>query len=140
MVSGRYHRAPGEFPNDEVWAALYLALSPEVGLGEVLRHFDDLMPQLNEYRLSELAVEISVVFDCRNAASLGLTMAGLIRDGDFLLTQELAAEAITRGAEAILVPSATKLGDNLIVFPERLTAASTVTFIGSRDPRLYVRR
>ena len=66
IVSGRYHRARDQFSDDEVWAALYLALSPEVSLGEVLRHFDQLMPQLNEYRLSEFAAELGAVLDCRN--------------------------------------------------------------------------
>lgn len=140
IVSGRYHRAPGEFPDNEVWAALYLALSPEVGLGEVLRHFDELLPQLNEYRLSELEVELSAVLDCRDALALGLATADLIRDGDFVIAQEIAAEAIVRGAEGILVPSATQMGDNLVVFPDRLTGSSRLTLVGSRDPRLYVPR
>jgi hypothetical protein len=104
IVSGRYHRASDQFPDDQVWAALYLALSPEVSLGEVLRHFDQLTPQLNEYRLSELGIELSTVLDCRNASALDLTAADLIRDGDFAITQEIAAEAIARGAEAVLVP------------------------------------
>jgi hypothetical protein len=63
IVSGRYHRASDQFSVDQTWAALYLALSPEVALGEVLRHFGELSPQLNEYRLSELGVELNVVLD-----------------------------------------------------------------------------
>jgi hypothetical protein len=93
---------------------------------------------LNEYRLSELEVELSVVLDCRDALALGLATADLIHHGDFLITQEIAAEAIVRGADGILVPSATQMGDNLVVFPDRLTGSSRLTLVSSRDPRLYV--
>ena len=100
----------------------------------------ELLPRVNDYRLSELWVELSTVLDCRNASALGLTAADLIRDGDFAITQEIAAEALVRGAEAVLVPSATGIGDNLVLFPDQLTAASRLTVIRSRDPRLYVPR
>ncbi|MBI4496616.1 MAG: RES family NAD+ phosphorylase [Chloroflexi bacterium] len=141
VVSGRYHRAADQFPRSQVWAALYLALGPEVSLAEVLRHFTPpLLPQLNEYRLSELAVELGAVLDCRDAAALGLSPGALVRDYDFTLTQEIAAAAIAHGAEGILVPSATALGDNLVVFPAQLRSTSRLTVVGGRDPRLYVPR
>lgn len=141
VVSGRYHRASDQFPRSQVWAALYLALGPEVSLAEVLRHFaPPLLPQLNEYRLSELAIDLLAVLDCRDAAALGLDPADLVRDYDFALTQEIAAAAIAQGAEGILVPSATDLGENLVVFPAQLRGASRLTVTGSRDPRLYVPR
>lgn len=141
VVSGRYHRAQDQFPRSEVWSALYLALSPEVSLGEVLRHFTpELLPQLNEYRLSEIELQLEAVFDCRDAAALGLTSNDLIRDYDFSITQQIAAAAIAQAAEAILVPSATGLGDNLIVFPAQLRSSSWLAVIGSRDPRLYLPR
>ncbi len=141
LVSGRYHRAPDQFPRSEDWAALYLALTPEGSLGEVLRHFTpQLLPQLNEYRLSELEVELEVVLDCRDAAAFGLSPEDLIRDYNFAITQEIAAGAIAQGAEGILVPSATGLGDNLVVFPTQLRSGSRLAVAGSRDPRLYVPR
>ena len=141
LVSGRYHRASDQFPRSDVWAALYLALSPEVSLGEILRHFSpQVLPQLNEYRLTELEVELEAVLDCRNAAALGLSPEDLIRDYDFATTQEVAAEAIAQGAEGILVPSATELGDNLVVFPAQLHSTSRLTVVGTVDPRLYVPR
>lgn len=139
LVSGRYHRAPDQFPRSEVWSALYLGLSPEASLGEVLRHFTpQLLPQLNEYRLSELEVELEAVLDCRDAAAFGLSPEDLIRDYDFAMTQEIAAAAIAQGAEGILVPSATGLGDNLVVFPAHPHRTSRLAVVGSRDPRLYV--
>lgn len=141
LVSGRYHRGSDQFPRSEAWAALYLALSPDVSLGEVLRHFSpQLLPQLNEYRLSELEVELEAVLDCRDAAAFGLSPEDLIRDYDLAITQEIAAAAIAQGAEGILVPSATGLGDNLVVFPAQLHRTSRLAVVGSRDPRLYVPR
>lgn len=139
-VSGRYHRAADEFPQHRVWPALYLALSPEGALGEILRQLSpDLLSRISDYRLSELEVELDAVLDCRDAAALGLSADDLIRDQDFVTTQEIAAEAIARGVEGILVLSATQLGDNLIVFPDQLRTTSRLVEIGGRDPRLYIR-
>ena len=141
LVSGRFHRAVDLFPRSDVWAALYLALEPAVSLGEVLRHFSpQLLPRLNEYRLSELEVVLEAVLDCRAATALGLSAEDLIKDYDFAISQAIAAAAIAHGAEAILVGSATGLGDNLVVFPAQLHGASRLTVVDSRDPRLYVAR
>ena len=69
--SGRYHRGRDHFPEGQTWAALYLALSPEVSLGEILRQLSpELMHRLNDYRLSELDVELNAVVDCRDADAL----------------------------------------------------------------------
>jgi RES domain-containing protein len=141
LVSGRYHRAADSFLASESWPALYLALSPEIALGEVLRHFNpQLVPRLNQYRLTELAVELHAVLDCRDATAVGLDAGTLVQDYDFATTQALAAGAIAIGAEALLVTSATGLGDNLVVFAGRLHASSRLTVARSRNPRLYVRR
>ena len=141
LVSGRYNRGSDQFPEAEVWAALYLALRAEVALGEIVRHiFPDLLPKLNDFRLSELDVELQIVLDCRDAPTLGLEHDDLVRDYDFEVTQELATEAVAGDAEGMLVPSATQLGDNLIVFPARLLANSRLVVVDTRDPRLYVQR
>ena len=139
--SGRYHRGPDRYPEEQTWAALYLALSPEASLGEILRRLSpELLHHLNNYRLSELDVQLNAVLDCRDAEALGLTADDLLRGYDFTITQELGAAAVAVGAEGILVPSATRLGDNLVVFPTQLQTASKLTVVGSRDPRLYVPR
>lgn len=98
------------------------------------------MAQLNDYRLSELDVELDAVLDCRDARVLGLTRADLIRDYDFTITQEIGAAVVDRGAEGILVPSATRLGDNLVVFPVKRLDTSRLVVLGSQDPRLYIPR
>jgi RES domain-containing protein len=141
LVSGRYHRGADQFARSDAWSALYLALAPEVSLGEVLRHFSPaLMPRLSEYRLTELAVELAAVLDCRDERALGLAAGDLVEDYDFTRPQAIAAAAIDRGAEAMLVRSATGLGDNLVVFPASLRQSSALSVVGSRDPRLYVPR
>lgn len=72
-VSGQYHRASDHFQLDQVWPALYLALGPEVALGEVFRQLvPELLPRINDYRLSEIAIELGAVLDCRDLAVLGL--------------------------------------------------------------------
>lgn len=139
--SGRYHRGPDRFPPEESWPALYLALSPEVSLGEVLRRLPpELLNQLNEYRISELDVELHAVLDCRDAEVLGLKPGDLLDDYDLRITQEIGAAAVGEGVEALLIPSATRLGDNLVVFPAQLQSTSRLAVVGSRDPLLYVRR
>ena len=62
LVSGRYHCASDQFAEEQTWPALYLALSAEVALGEILRHISpELLANLNEYRVSELEVEMENV-------------------------------------------------------------------------------
>ncbi|HVC34597.1 MAG TPA: RES family NAD+ phosphorylase [Chloroflexota bacterium] len=140
-ISGRYHRGLDQFPEDRIWPALYLSLGPETCLGEVLRHISiTLLPQLNDFRLSEISLRLQVIVDCRDPSILGLTVDDLSDDYDYRVTQDLAAAAIATGAEGILVPSATRLGDNLILFPTRLHPDSQVTVVGSREPKLYVPR
>ena len=103
--SARYNRGSDQFPEDQVWAALYLALGAEVPLGEILRHISpEDTADLNEYRLSERAVELAAVLDCREATALGLGSNDLIRDYDFTATQEITAAAMAQGAVGILVP------------------------------------
>lgn len=139
-ISGRYHRASDHFPPDQVWPALYLALGPEVALGEVLRQLvPELLPRINDYRLSELEIELGSVLDCRDPV-LGLAPGDLVREQNVVVTQEMGAAAIARGAEGILVPSATGLGDNLVIFPGQLQDNSRLEVLGSRDPKLYVPR
>jgi hypothetical protein len=141
LYSGRYHRAPDLFPRADTWPALYLSLAAEISIGEVVRHLPlDMMTRLNRLRLSQLEVALSGVVDCRSAARLGLEEGELIQDFDYSSTQAIGAAAIRQGAEAILVPSATYLGDNLVVFSGRLRASSKISIIGSRDPRLFAPR
>jgi RES domain-containing protein len=140
-VSGRYHRGTDRFAAGEAWPALYLALSPETALGELVRHLTpELLPHLNGYRISELAVSLEGVADCRDAMMLGVSADVLLGDVDYTVTQQLGAAVVEAGLEGLLVPSATELGDNLVIFPEQLREGSRLTIVKSRDPRLHVNR
>ncbi len=141
LVSGRYNRGLDRFPEGATFPALYLATAPEICLGEVYRHVTpELLPSLNDFRLSELSASLQRVADCRDASALGLTPEDLAHDTDYRATQSLGAAADARGLEGLLVLSATGLGDNLILFPQNLLAGSPVRVVSSRDPRLYVKR
>jgi len=110
-------------------------------MGEILRHFfPQLMPRLREYRLTELDVALEAVLDCRDATALGLAAEDLVKDYDFTIPQAVAAAAVRRDVEGLLVRSATGLGDNLVIFPAKLRSTSQLRVVGSRDPRLYVAR
>lgn len=138
-TSGRYHRGADRFAAEATWPALYLALSPETALGELVRHITpELLPHLNGYRISELAVTLEAVVDCRDAALLGVSPAALVDDRDLETTQQIGAAAVALGFEGVLVPSATALGDNLIVFPTNLRSGSKLDVMSGRDPRLFV--
>ncbi len=141
-LSGRYHQAVDLFPVDQTWPALYLSLGPEVSLGEVVRHVSSntQLQRLNNFLLSEIAVELEEVIDGRGLAVIGLTSDELCPDLDYRLTQGLAAAAVGRGAEGIIVPSCTGLGDNLVVFPDRMQPASRLAPVSSRALRLCVER
>lgn len=61
-VSGRYHRGLDAFPESMVWRALYVALSPETALAELVRHVAaELLTLLNDYLLTALKVELRTV-------------------------------------------------------------------------------
>jgi RES domain-containing protein len=141
LVSGRYNRGLDRFPEEEAFAALYLATLPEVCLGEVYRHITpELLPSLNGFRLSELSASLRRIADCRDPGRLGLWPEDLSHDTHYRATQALGAAASSRGLEGLLVPSATGLGDNLVLFPENLLGDSRMTVVSGRDPRLYVER
>lgn len=140
-VSGRYHRGMDLFRPEDVWPALYLALRPETALGELVRHVTPaLLPHLNGYRISELSVRLAAVADCRDASRLGVHADIVLNDRDYTVTQQLGAAVVTARLEGMLVPSATNLGDNLIIFPEVLRESSELRVVTSRDPRLFVYR
>ena len=136
-VSGRYHRGTDQVPDNQTWGTLYLATRPEICLAELFRHITpDLFPFLNGYRLSEIALSLRSVLDCRQPERMGLDLAALVADDDYELTQSIGKAAYVLGLEGLLTPSATGLGDNLILFPLNVRSTSRMEIISSRDPRL----
>ena len=134
IVSGRYHRAPDQFPPDRCFPALYTSLTPETAIAEQLRHThpDDLW-RSRAVRLSELRVVLGFVLDVRDPESLGVPLGRLLHPEDYAPGQRLGAEAVARGAEGMLLPSATRLSDNLIIFPTNRRDSSLVTAVGYRE-------
>lgn len=140
-VSGRYNRGLDRYPAEEVFPALYLATGPEVCLGEIQRHVTPkLLPLLNDFRLTELSVSVGEVADCRDPGWLGLSQEHLVHDTDYEATQAIGEAALAKGLEGLLVPSATRLGDNLILFRDNLRAGARIDTTSIRAPRLYVER
>ncbi len=131
------------FPIEQTWSALYTSLGPEIAISEMVRHTSaPALPYLNSYRLSELAiVELTPVLDCRDVAAIGLTLNDVWHPKDYEPTQAITAAAMARGCQGILVPSATCLGDNLIIFTDELHDLDhQIRLVGSRVPCLYVDR
>lgn len=138
-VSGRYHRGRDHFDEDEVFPALYLATVPEVSLGEKQRHLTSgTLPQMRNQVLSELHVCLQEVRDLSGPEEIGICRAALMDDYDYSFSQSVSAVLRSRGAEALLVPSATLLGENLVVFPDRLLEGSSLQVLANRPTRLYV--
>lgn len=138
-VSGRYHRAADRFGPNEVWAALYTGTTYGVCLGEILRHLPaaEFVTYLRTYRLSRLEVRLAAVLDARNLSCCGLTPAMLLDDPTYEVGQTLAAAAIGRSCEGLLVPSATQLPDPvLVLFPQRFGPDALVRVLDWVDPAL----
>lgn len=80
------------------------------------------------------------MLDCCDPSVVGLTTEDLCDDFDYTLTHQLARAAVAVGAEGILVPSATCLGNNLILFPKNRRKGSMLIARDAVDPRIYVNR
>jgi hypothetical protein len=137
-VTGRWHRAVDRFSAELSWPALYTGLGLHVCLGEVLRNAAD--DRVRKFRYTELRVRLSAVLDCRDASLFGLAEEALCDDLNFDVPHSLAAAARRRGAEALLVRSASLLGDNLVIFPDLIRDASRIEEARFLDPRLVKRR
>lgn len=101
-------------------------------LAEAWRYIDpDLIDAIRDARRTEIEVKVSLVLDCRDVAALALSEDVLLDDWNYEAGHVLGHDAVDRGAEAMLVPSATRLGDNLIVFTANLHPESSVTIVRS---------
>lgn len=134
MVSGRFHLAANESSGEDPWPALYLALDLAVSIGEVQRNLST--GDWDSIQLTEIAVDLEAVVDCRDLVGIGIDPELLFDDWDFSAGQAVARAVRDAGAEGMLVPSATRLGDNLILFPNRLRTGSTLTVVRTVEPDL----
>jgi RES domain-containing protein len=141
-VSGRWHR--GEdllhlFPSDKLWPALYTSLELDTYVWEMLRHLswdDPAMARLmlKNRRRSKLLVELTHVADLRDPSVIGLTEDDVSHPDDYTHTQEIGAALLVRGVEGLLVPSVTRTGDNLVIFPHHLRPGSRIAVVETLDP------
>jgi len=115
---------------------LYLGLDRGTCIAEATRHATALR-DLTERRLTEIEVRLSSVLDLRDASVLGLTQDDLLGQ-DYTLTQEIALAALERGVEALLVPAASLIGNNLVVLVENLLPTSRIKVTDFVDPRLLM--
>jgi RES domain len=136
--SGRFHRGIPDFDDASAWPALYLSSLRHVCLGEYLRHVDKL-EDLKDIRISRIQVTLHAVLDCREIEATGVNLDVLLEDLDYQFGQSLAAAAIQRGYEALVLPTATRFHDpNLIVFPTHLRPDSELELLDQEDPHLYI--
>ena len=96
------------------------------------------LPQMKNQVLSEFRVRLQTVYDLSKPEELGIDHRDLVDDRNYSFPQSVSAALRNQGAEAFLVPSATLLGINLVVFPDRLRDGSSLEILESRKTRLYV--
>jgi len=90
---------------------------------------------LKGYRYSGLRVRLEAVLDLRDVSAMVLPSGALTRD-DLSLPRSIAYAARRRAVEAMLVPSASLVGDTLILFLDLRRAGSVVDVIRTLDPNL----
>lgn len=126
------------FTEEQTWPALYTGEGLHVCLGEILRNAAD--DRVRLFRYTELRLRLTAVLDCRVAAAFGLEETAFLEDLDFTAPQDLASAARRIAAEALYVRSASLLGDNVVIFPDRLRPDSLVEEIRFLDPHLVKHR
>jgi len=118
---------------------LYTALGPEIALGEAIRYLSPTMRKIADYRLTEVALTLAAVLDLRDVATHGIDDTILLDDYDYTTAHSIAGAAVRRGADGLLVPSATRLGHNIIVLPDNLGPRTAVAATLSRGLRYVLR-
>lgn len=116
---------PGRYSNRE-FRVLYTADSQEACSRELARKTTIKTKLI--YKIAELNVRLKKVIDLtneRNLKILDIQKDDLIGNS-WILTQHIASLAYQKGCEALLVPSVTGKGSNIILFPENFTKDSTL--------------
>jgi RES domain-containing protein len=115
--------------------ALYTSVESAAALLEVIRHLGYraadaravvALENIAMRTLSQLDVALQRVFDWSHDSTFG---GFLTSNTSYPYTQKLAAEASMAGAEAILVPSATGIDANLIIFVENAGAHTQIELV-----------
>ncbi len=96
-ISGRFHRAPTEYPAEQTWPALYTALDLAIAMGELQRNIR--LHEFGDYRFTEIWAQLEAVIDCRKPDTFGLSLDDLLDDRHYVVAQELAASVVELGVE-----------------------------------------
>lgn len=129
--SGRYHRGLDLFPAAAAFPALYTSLAPEIAIWELVRRSAARnLAYLQNNVLSELKIDLSRVLDLSEPSGARWERADLTGP-DFHRCQEIAAAAVRRGYEGILVPSAALPGSNLVILPGNLRDTASLRLVQS---------
>lgn len=116
---------PGRYNSGE-FLVLYASDSREVCKAELARK-TEIKTKLT-YKVAKLNVKLKKVVDLtneKNLRALDIQENNLI-GGSWDITQHIARLAYQKGYEALLVPSATGKGNNIILFPANFTKGSTI--------------
>ena len=122
---GRWN-PPGTFPT------LYTSLSLEGAIAELdrlMRRQRRTTQELLPRRICEIGTRLTNVLDLTHLDSLaavGLSTAGLRRN-NLGPCQRAGQAAHQLGVEALLVPSATRVANNLVIFPANVRPDSSLT-------------
>ncbi|NCO28294.1 MAG: hypothetical protein COZ65_01570 [Caldiserica bacterium CG_4_8_14_3_um_filter_35_18] len=117
----------GRYNNPGIDGILYLGESKEVCTAEIKRK-DPLFSL--KYIIGKVEVKLDKVLDLgreENLKILGIKKEDLIKGekaGEYKVTREIGREAYKKGYEALLVPSITGKGNNLVVFIPNLKEKS----------------
>jgi RES domain-containing protein len=110
--------------------ALYTSIESAAALLEVVRHLGYRSPDrravvaLEDIAmrvLTQIEIELQQVFDWRSESSVSHL--------SYRQTQQLAAAAFNDGAEGVLVPSATGIDTNLVIFVDNLGDSSRIEVV-----------
>jgi RES domain-containing protein len=129
-TSGRFNKESlkDESSQHLTWPALYLGTQPDVCIGEYIRNHEPKVLQNSRHILTKMSLRLERILDCRNLTALGLTEEELLHDNDYAHPHDLAQAALEGKFEAILVPSATRLGECIVIFPTNLSRDDLISF------------
>ncbi len=116
---------PGRYNSGE-FLVLYTSDSREVCGAELARKAEIKTKLI--CKIAKLNVKLKKVFDLTNEKNLKVLdiQKDSLIGSSWNFTQHIASLAYRKGYEALLVPSATGKGNNIILFPENFTKDSTI--------------
>lgn len=114
--------------------ALYASIESAAALLEVVRHLGYRSPdRRNVVALDDIAMRVLTQIDVELQRVFDLRRESVLRENlskaSYRQTQQLAAAAFNHGAEGILVPSATGIDANLVIFVDNFGDGSRIEVV-----------